>query len=342
MPFFSARPTQAFSVRAKRGRLPFLTRQIITTGYVAAGYKDSVTWRNVNKVNHSTDISSNLGDLLQAATNYTNGAHNNNVAFIWGTNGTGTEGGGAFTNTSCFNMRNDTTYTKTPAMNTAQTVGNSGVVMEMNDDGTYTYSWQTGNQGAAVWQKFNLTTEAHQSTIATAFGQGGTGSAAHFGETFGYIWNDSPSAADGRRKFVYATETESTPSILMGWYGQQRGMSSKVGKGWAGNEGGYDGGNAFRVTDYATETMSTNVAKPITNCGEENLDMGQAHQYMLGMYNGAQTNRAWRFNYATQAGFEGGASMQPTGTATGTGATGGCCPSGQIGGRSSGASYWRN
>ena len=342
MPFFSARPTQVFNVRSKRLRLPFLTRQIITVGYVAAGYKDGITWRNVNKVNHSTDVTSNLGDLLQAATNYPGGAHNDNVAFTWGCNGTGSEGGGAFTNTSCFNMRNDTTYSKTSLMDTTYTVGNSGTIMQMNDDGSYTYSWQTGGQGAAVWQKFNLSTQERQSTIATSFDQTGTGGSAHFGELFGYAWMDTPSTAGGKRKFVYATDTESTPAALIGWHGQQKGFGTKTGKGYAGNEGDYAGGNNLRITDYATETVTGTVAKPITNCGEENLDMGQDHQYMLGMYNGAQTNRSWRFNYGTQTGFEGGASMQPTGTATGTGATGTCCPSGTIGGRSSGHSYWRS
>jgi hypothetical protein len=45
---------------------------------------------------------------------------------------------------------------------------------------------------------------------------------------------------------------------------------------------------------------------------------------------------------ATDSGVELGASGQPTGTASGTGATGTCCPSGLIGGRSSGHGYWRD
>lgn len=339
MPFFSIRPTATYSIRSRRAVLAFLLRQIITTGYTAGGYKDSVTWRNVNKVNHSTDVTSNLGDLLQAAVNYTSGAHNRNVAFIWGTNGTGTEGGGAFTNTSCFNMRNDTTYTKTASMNTAQTVGDSATLQLGNDDGTYVYSWQTGGQGASVWQKFDLTTESHLTTLATSFDQGGTGAGGHFGELFGYVWGDgADSTANRKAKFTFATETQTTPSANVGWHGQQKGISSKVGKGYAGNEGDYAGGNNLRVFSYATETVTSTVAKPITNSGEENLDMGQSYQYMLGMYNGAQNNRAWKFTYATDSGIEGGASMQPSGTQSGTGSSAGSA----IAGRSSGHSYWRD
>jgi hypothetical protein len=50
--------------------------------------------------------------------------------------------------------------------------------------------------------------------------------------------------------------------------------------------------------------------------------MGQNHQYMLGMYNGAQNNISWRFNYATESGFQGGASMEPKGKG---GASSGVC-----------------
>jgi len=47
------------------------------------------------------------------------------------------------------------------------------------------------------------------------------------------------------------------------------------------------------------------------------------------MYTGAgQNNRAWRWNYATDSGFEGGGSMQPSGAG--------------INGRSSGGMAWRD
>ena len=344
MPFFSIRPQSTFSVRSRRIiLLTFLTRQIITAGYVAAGYKDSVAWRNVNKNNHATDVCTNLGDLLQEAANYTSGAHNRDNAFIWGTNGTGSAGVGVFTSTSCWNMRNDTTLTKTSQMNTAQTVGDSATIINYDANGTGTFSYQTGNQGAAVYQKFNLTTQQHQSTIGTSFTQAGTGAGAHFSELFGYFWGDSPST--DKRKFVFATETESTPSANIGHHGQQKGLMSKVGKGYAGNEGSYGEGNNFRITDYATETLSGTSAKPLANHGEENFLCGQDRGYALGVYENpgpGQTNSSYKIAYATNAGTNLGSSGQPSGTASGTGASGTCCPSGLIGGRSSGHGFWRD
>ncbi len=345
MPFFSIRPQSTFSVRSRRLiLLTFLTRQIITTGYVAAGYKDGVSWRNVNKNNHATDVATNLGDLLQEAANYTSGSHNRDNAFMWGTNGTGTQGVGTFSSTSCFNMRNDTNLTKTAQMNTAQTVGDSATIIYYDQNGTGTVSYQTGNQASSVYQKFNLTTQQHQSTIGTSFTQGGTGAGAHFSELFGYFWSDNAASGD-RRKFVYATETESTPGAVIGHHGQQKGLPSKVGKGYAGNEGSYGQGNNFRITDYATETVIGTSAKPLANHGEENFVCGQDRGYALGVYEEpgpGQTNASYKIQYATNVGTNLGAAGQPSGAASGTGASGTCCPSGLIGGRSSGHGYWRD
>ena len=45
----------------------------------------------------------------------------------------------------------------------------------------------------------------------------------------------------------------------------QKGFSSKLGKGYAGNEGTYNGGNNLRVWNYSTETVQSTVSKPVTN-----------------------------------------------------------------------------
>lgn len=343
MPFFSARPQAAYSIRsARRIALAFLLRQVITTGYVANGYKDGVTWRNVNKQAHATDTTQNLGDIVNESANYTSGAHNRDSAFIWGTNGTGTEGFGAYTKTSCFNMRNDTSKTKTSAMDTVGSVGDSATIQVADQDGNPTFSWQTGNQGGAYYQKFNLTIEqALTGTLSTAFEQGGTGAGAHFEENFGFFWMDSATTANGKRKFVFATETESTPSANIGHHGQQKGLSTKRTKGYAGNEGSYGEGNNFRITNYTTETVTGTVSKGLANHGEENFICGQDKGYALGVYENpgaGQTNSSYVMNYLTDVATVLGASGRPTGTQSGTGSAAGSA----IGGRSSGHGYWRD
>jgi hypothetical protein len=214
-------------------------------------------------------------------------------------------------------------------MNTAFSVGDSGTMQDLDDYGISRYSWQNGSQGSAVIQKFNLTTEVHSGTQSTSFSQAGIGASAHFSEFYGFWWADNSSEASGKRKFVFTTETESTPSANIGFHSQQQGMSTKVGKGYAGNEGSYNGGFNFRITNYTTDTVTGTVAKPIGDSGEENFDMGQDYGYMMGMYNTAgQNNRAYKFTYATNSGVELPASGQPTAPG--------------IGGRSSGHGYWRD
>ena len=99
---------------------------------------------------------------------------------------------------------------------------------------------------------------------------------------------------------------------------QQKGMSSKLQKGYIGNEGTYNGGYNLRRISFVTDTSLGTIAKPIGNSGEENFDMGQAHQYMMGMYDGAQNNRGWKFSYSTESGAELGAGSLRTGIAGGS------------------------
>jgi hypothetical protein len=340
MPIFASQRSVngVFTARFKRGGiLPFLTRQVLTTGYVAAGYKDSVPWRNVNKYIFSTDVASNLGNILTETANYTSGAHNRNVAFTWGTGGVG-----AFTSTSVFNMRNDTTYGKTTAMNTAYTVGDSATMLAMDTLGGYTFSYQNGNQGAAVYQKFNLTTEIHVSAPGSSFNQGGTGAGAHMSENFGYWWADgADSDTTARRKFVFATETESTPGTSPGFHGQQKGQPAKTGFGYGGNEGSYGSGRYHRKWNYTTENTVATPQKSVWWCGEENFSMSQTHGIMLGHYSDTtggnasatgQTNDIGKFDFATDSGFR----------VTSTSLTGTHTDGTAINGRSSGHGYWRD
>jgi len=99
---------------------------------------------------------------------------------------------------------------------------------------------------------------------------------------------------------------------------QQKGISSKLQKGYIGNEGTYNGGYNLRRISFVTDTSLGTVAKPVGNSGEENFDMGQAHQYMMGMYDGAQNNRGWKFSYSTESGAELGAGSLRTGIAGGS------------------------
>lgn len=299
-------------------RTPYKYRQIITTGYIAGGYASSVPWRNVNYVVAATDTTTSLGDLLQTTHNYTSGAHNRDHAFMWA----GGAVGGVYSYTSCFNMRTNSTYAKTTAMDTPVNVADAATVQREHFEAWVFNTSYDPIGGTAVNTpfRFNLTTETASSTF-TILGNLTEGGGAHYTDTDGYIWGLQ------KIKFNFATETQTTGGNYSA-HGQQKGLPSKLGFGYAGNEGSFQAGNNLRKWNQVTDVLQSTIAKPITNSGEENFTQGQDHQYMLGCYAGSvQNNRSWRFTYATDTGFEGGATMQPKG--------------GQSG-RSSGHCFWRD
>ena len=302
----------------------FLYRQIITTSYVMGGYKDSSPWRNVNRMVHATDICTNLGDLLTHVAVYTSGACSLTKGFIWGTNTFG-----AGTVTCAINLATETTAGTTSVWDMRNSRDDMGTGFQ-----EHLYAYITGGATTAV-DVFNLTNETMLANLSQASYVGaGTGASAISDEKSCYFWGDSGAVT----KFIFNTHTYyndqtqrgldrnvglgsggtlfgpeyirqtyygsgSNLNVAPGAHGQQKGINSKVGKGYGGNEGTYNGGYNLRRFAFSTETYTT-VAKPIGNSGEENFDMGQAHQYMMGMYDGAQNNRGWKFTYATDNGFE--------------------------------------
>jgi hypothetical protein len=147
-------------------------------------------------------------------------------------------------------------------------------------------------------EKFNLTNESLVTSYAATSINSGDGAGGFSDENFGYGYSNG-----GNIKMNFSTETITSGQPSWSAHGQQKGISSKVGKGYAGNEGSYNGGYNLRRWDLSTDTNIGNVTKPHPNCGEENFTMGQDWQYMLGNYDGSgQNNISWKFWYATDSG----------------------------------------
>ena len=271
----------------------FKFRQIISVSYLAGGYKDSSPWKNVHKTINSTDQTTHIGELLDHPASYTSGACSRYIFFVWSV-ATDNAFKGPTTvdsvRTSAINMANDTKYTHNQKFNITNARSDLGT-MHKETEMAYMF---TG--GSTVVERFDLSTE----TIATGFHlttiDGSDGGSAFSDENFGYGWTSAAGI-----KMSFATETI-TSSGMWGAHSQQKGISSKVGKGYAGNEGSYNGGYNLRRWSNANDTNIGNVSKPHPNCGEENFTMGQDHQYMLGNYDGLQNNTSWKFFYATDTG----------------------------------------
>ena len=315
----------------------FLTRQIITTSYVCGGYKDSTPWKNVNRMVHATDVCTNLGDQIVNSGAYISGACNLTRGWFWGVNGTV---GGANNTTVGFNMATETSIAYDSSKNTTTARDDPGTVFK-----EHLWAFIMGG-GSALIDMFQMTTETmmgsvSQATLGHGFAESFTsdgGSSAISGETHGYVYGGTSGRVNFTTATVYsnsvATDWMVAINSQLNWplrmyrpdggtgflstSGQQKGINSKLGKGYFGNEGTYNGGYNLRRINFATDTNLGNVAKPVGNSGEENFDMGQAHQYMLGMYDGAQNNRGWKFSYSTESGSELGAGSIRTGVPGGS------------------------
>lgn len=282
--------------------LPFLQRTIITNHYVAGGYKDGTPWTTVNRCVAATDTTTNLGDLLEAPSNYKNGACSKNILYLFGATSTNA---GASNYIIAFNMRTEASYTSSGSRYLAVSTVYNGVMFKEH----YTAFVHQGPYGSGI-EEYNMSTETLTGTIsATAFTDY---SWAMSTENYGIVW-----ASDGasNRNLNYATKTITTRGgTQVSAHHQQKSVNSKLTNCYAGNEGTYNGGNNYRRTNMITNITSGTVAKPSTNCGEENYTMGQDHQYMLGTYNGnGQVNTSSKFYYTSEAGITGSATLEPKG-----------------------------
>jgi hypothetical protein len=282
--------------------LSFKYRQVIAYAYVAGGYKNSSPWKNVHKTVAATDQTTHIGELLDYPANYTKGNCSRTILFVFSANTDNLHknpGDVQSTYTTAVNMSTDTNYAHQSKWDITAARGDHGNYFKETE-----FAYIFGG-GTSTIDKFNLTLEL----CTTGFSVTSTaGSAASFSdENYGYGWDDSSGY-----KFNFATETSSAGSSVWGAHSQQKGISSKVGKGYAGNEGSYSGGNNLRRWNLSNDTNVGNIAKFQLDCGEENFTLGQDWQYMLGNYDGAQNNENWKMYYATDTGTANVSGLSPT------------------------------
>ena len=285
-------------IKTKGGRFfaEFKYRQIINYAYVGCGYKDASPWKNVHKTVASTDQTTNLGTLMQYAGAYISGGCSLNIFYIWGASDSFS---GSTTQTVATNMFTESSYSLTSAMNTLSVRDDSATIFQ-----EYNMLY-VGGGGYSNIDRFNCWTE----TMATSSLSGGlAGASPSFSDQYYGFWGDGGTT----QKITFATEAIATYSSNCFAHSQQKGFSSKMRKGYCGNEGDYAGGYNLRRWSFPTDTNIGNVAKPDGNCGEENFTMGQDWQYLLGQYNGAQNNNNWKFYYATDTGTASVAGLSPT------------------------------
>ncbi len=292
----------------------FRYRTIYTRGYVSAGYKGGSPWRNVNKTIHSTDMTTNLGDMLDYSASYIGGGFSDYYHYVYGMSGAV---GGSSTWTSSVNMATDAGRTHDSAWDTKTSRSDCEALMNSNLSIAYITAG-----GSSATDRHNYITETMSvagSVAANPATGGGTGNgiAAMFGEFRGWIAVNSTAAY-----IEWATETWTSGTWSSGSDGQPKGLSSKLGYGYCAT-GSYGGSATYnKWNDYTPGTSAvTTISRP-DSCGEENHQVGQNHGYSLGSYNGNQTNNSQKINYLTDTSSAMGSDTQPKGH---DGMSSGCC-----------------
>lgn len=277
-------------------------RTIYTRGYVACGYKNSSPWRNINRTQHSTDTSTNLGDQIASAAAYCDGGFSDYYFYIWG---------GAFGYSSDCRGFNMTTEVGRTNPGTWNITSGSRYAMAclMNPGLTICYLAGGGNSGT---NKFNMATEVMlaSGSIATMPGSVYDHSSCLYGETRGW-YRDTY----GTRYMLWSNE------IWVSWGGSWAGsdgivkaLSTKDGFGYQKNGGNVATSTYWQLRDTDGAVLSTAAFNdPNGANGEENHQSGQDKGYCLGQYNGAQNNLSFVVVHATNTPTVGGAAMQPKG-----------------------------
>ena len=276
---------------------PWKYRTIITTGYALGGYKSGTPWKNVCRMMHSTDTCTNLGDMLSYAGSYTSGNCSLTHAWLYSSDGVHP---GFSSQTVSINMATESNNSYGGGTNMQTGRGDSAAMFKEH------YFGYIASGGSNYTDTHNLTTGTMYTTNQYSGGftwASNDNSSGFSGENAGYCWDQSYG-----RKAIYDTDTSISTFAAQNsgtkWAngGQQKGICSKYGKSYCGNEGSYAGGYTLRRWQESNDTNIGNVSKPHGNCGEENFDMGQDWQYMMGMYDGLQNNKGWKFSYATDSG----------------------------------------
>jgi hypothetical protein len=289
----------------------FRYRSIYTRGYTAAGYKNASPWANVNKTVHSTDITTNLGDLLTRSGAYLDGGYSDYIQYVYGL---ANSYSASETYCSSVNMQTETGRTYNSAYNLKTARVNHVAIMTPDLSAAYITA---GNTGATDKHDYVTETMYVVGTGPANPSVSGT-STKMLGELRGWVIGSGCGA-----HMLYATETWTNFGTFNGTDGYSKVMSSKWGYGY-GKSGTNTATTAVsKYNDYTGSSLGV-VCYSADNGGEENMQTGQNYGYQLGNYNGAQNTNAYKISFVNDTLTTGGSDMQPKGH---DGMSSGCCAS---------------
>ena len=263
----------------------FKYRTIYTRGYVSGGYQNSSPWRNVNRTVHYTDVTTNLGDIMDTSAAYIDGGMSDYHAWIYNAGGMG----GSSTTLSIDMSTESGRRSDATNWNTKSSSDDSGVIL----NGNLTLAWIVGQ--AANIDKHDLVTGVMFSSGSG--GQAGTAGnyvCAWYGKDYGWVKH---SAGGRNHKIQFSNETWTAAGLTVGTDGWGKALKTKEGYAYVKN-GGNTTTSIWRIDDTTGTNLATNLSTP-DNCGEENFQTGQDWGYCLGNYTTVQNNNTWKITHAT-------------------------------------------
>ena len=274
--------------------------RIWTHGYVGGGYRSSSPWNNVNRTVHSTDTSTNLGDILDRSGAYMAGSWNDKRHFFHSMENTYR---GSSNYTSGFSMTSESGITHQSAWDMTVNRGSMGSFQDHVFSGANSYLTGGGNSRSHV---FNLATEVMR-TSGFPPNQGDGGADPTWGGN-GRLrgWHKRSGT---RESLNFATESWSDWDNGPSGDGWKKMLSTMIGHFYCGTGNNNQNGNA-RIDDMSGVQLKT---MDFGRMGEENFQMGMRKGYCLGNYNGAQNNNTFKVNYQTDGVTNLGATAEPKG-----------------------------
>lgn len=269
----------------------------ITRGYTCCGYRGGSSWRNVNRLVHSTFTQSNLGDLSNWSGAYIDGKPSTNMTgYIFGT---GNSWDATTNQVSKINMNTDSSAGAATSMTYTRNRCTS-----MGRDFLYAYIHGGGNSSNMV--KYNLVNE---SSAAGSTHPNGTQNnpAGGQGATVGWI------KQGGARAYNFSVETFYNWTDSPGTDGSNKTLSSRNGFSYWNTGGGYRTSADWHIRDSYNGGRRASVSKNGLTTGEENMHTGNEVGFITGQYDGSQNNNGYLFRYASQS-FQRDSRMDSLGT----------------------------
>lgn len=276
------------------------TARIWTHGYVGGGYQNSSPWSNVNRTVHSTDTSTNLGDVLDRSGAYMSGSWSDIKHWFHSMENTYR---GSSNYTSGFNMASETGIAHLSQWDMTVSRASMGSMQDHVFAGGNSFLTGGGNGRTDV---FNLKTETMRTSgFPNDYPDGGDDPTwGGHGRLKGW-----QKRSGTRKGLEWKTESWVTWEHGPGGDGWKKCLPSMLGHLYCGTGNNNQNGNA-RIDDI-TGINVRNI--DFGRMGEENFQMGMRKGYCLGNYNGAQNNQTFKVNYINDGATYLGATAEPKG-----------------------------